>query len=266
MKSITCIVESPKGSAGKFDFDPSSGYFKLGKTLPAGLVFPFDFGFIPGTLGEDGDPLDVIVISETQTFTGCALDCRIIGGITARQTERDGDTVRNDRFIVVPEISVMYGEVEKLSQFPKQIMQEIERFFINYNDQAGKRFRPLQLLQADPAIKLIQNAQENAEPTQLVQLLLPQSGRDGKPFPERYYSAVRKKLTEKFGGVTIYSQAPATGLWKADEEHVETDRLIIFEVMVSCIDKAFWTRYKESLQKTFSQQEIAIRRSEIGLL
>lgn len=98
MKVVNAIIESPKGQGHKYDFEPETKFFKLMKVLPAGLVFPFDFGFIPKTKGEDGDPLDVVVISEIPTFPGCSMDCRIIGAITANQTEKDGETVRNDRF------------------------------------------------------------------------------------------------------------------------------------------------------------------------
>jgi inorganic pyrophosphatase len=266
MNLTTCIVESPKGSSGKFDFDPETGYFKLHKTLPAGLVFPFDFGFIPGTLGEDGDPLDVIIVSEIVTFPGCAMDCRIIGAITAQQTERDGERMRNDRFIAIPEASVLYGDIRAVSGFPREVMQEIERFFMNYNEQAGKTFRPVKRIQAPKAMKLIDEARKDSKSSSLIELFLPQFDSNSKPFPERYYTAVKKKLTEKFGGVTVHSQSPAQGLWKNDEEHTVSDTLIIFEVMVSEIDTAFWKRYKASLRKTFLQDEIIVRRMKIGLL
>ena len=64
MQTLTAIVETPKGSAQKYDYDPKNKWFKLKKIMPAGMVFPFDFGFIPDTKGEDGDPLDIIIISE----------------------------------------------------------------------------------------------------------------------------------------------------------------------------------------------------------
>src|ERR1700712_5031895 len=105
MKPVTAIIETPKGSGEKYNYDEKQRYFKLGKILPAGLVFPFDFGFIPDTKGEDGDPLDIIVISELASFPGCAMDCRIIGAIKAEQTEKNGETLRNDRFLGVPEVS-----------------------------------------------------------------------------------------------------------------------------------------------------------------
>lgn len=144
MKHFTCIVETPRGSGGKVNFEPALGCYKLGKTLPAGLVFPFDFGFIPATVGEDGDPLDVIIISEIQSFPGCALDCRIIGALKAHQTEQNGERVRNDRYLAIPEISVLHQQVTQLRQLPRQIIEEIEEFFVNYNEQAAKRFEPLE--------------------------------------------------------------------------------------------------------------------------
>ena len=108
MKTITAIVETPRGSAQKYDYDPKNKWFELSKIMPAGMVFPFDFGFIPNTKGEDGDPLDIIIISELKSFPGCVMKCRIIGAITAEQTEK-GETVRNDRFLAVPEVSQIFS-------------------------------------------------------------------------------------------------------------------------------------------------------------
>jgi len=140
MESVTVIIESPKGSGHKYDFVPEMNCFKLKKVLPAGMVFPFDFGFIPGTKGEDGDPLDIIVISELKSFPGCCMDCRIIGVIKANQTEENGETVRNDRFLGVPEVSQLFKEVESIDGLPEGIMTQIENFFKNYNEEAGKLF------------------------------------------------------------------------------------------------------------------------------
>ncbi len=156
MPTITAIVETPKGSAQKYDWDEDLKLFKLNKILPAGLVFPFDFGFIPGTKGGDGDPLDIIIIAEVKSFPGCCMDCRIIGAITANQTERDGATVRNDRFLAVPDVSQLFKEVKALTDLPKDIITQLEAFFKNYNEQAGKVFEPLQQIGAEEALDLIQ--------------------------------------------------------------------------------------------------------------
>src|SRR4249919_3535745 len=131
MQTLTCVVETPKGSAEKYDYDKKTRWFKLSKMMPAGMVFPFDFGFIPNTKGEDGDPLDIIMISELKSFPGCMMDCRIIGAITANQTEK-GKTVRNDRFIAIPEVSYLFKDVQSLEDIPEAVLEQIEKFFINY--------------------------------------------------------------------------------------------------------------------------------------
>jgi inorganic pyrophosphatase len=154
-KLITVLVESPKGYGQKFDFEPESKRIKLSKLLPEGLVFPYDFGMIPGTKGEDGDPLDIIVLSEKGTFPGCLLDCRLVGVLTAEQTERDGSRMRNDRFIAVSAVSRVFGEVQTLSDLPQNILPQLEAFFENYNRQAGKQFRVLERLEAEAANHLL---------------------------------------------------------------------------------------------------------------
>jgi len=155
METITAMIECPKGSPHKFDYEPHSRQFKLKKILPAGLVFPFDFGMIPGTKGEDGDPLDIIVISEVTGFPGCLVDCRIIGAFKVEQTERNGETMRNDRFIGIPEVSQLFAEVNTIDQLPEGILSQLEAFFKNYNEQAGKQFRVLKRLSPKEAYSLI---------------------------------------------------------------------------------------------------------------
>ncbi|MCJ8209176.1 inorganic diphosphatase [Mucilaginibacter sp. RS28] len=158
MDSITAIIESPKGSGHKYDYEPEMQCFKLKKVMPAGLVFPFDFGFMPGTKGEDGDPLDIIVISEIKSFPGCCMDCRIIGGIMAEQTEENGETVRNDRFLGIPEVSHLFKDHQSIDDLPEGIITQIERFFENYNEQAGKKFKVLKRQGAEEAYTTIRKA------------------------------------------------------------------------------------------------------------
>jgi inorganic pyrophosphatase len=152
---ITAMVESPKGFSQKFDFDPEEQRFRLNKILPAGLMFPFDFGMIPGTKGEDGDPLDIVVIDEHGTFPGCLVECRLIGALQAEQTERDGQKMRNDRFIGIPVVSQIFPNIKDLHQLPDNILNQLEHFFRNYNEQAGKQFRVIARLSAAEAANLI---------------------------------------------------------------------------------------------------------------
>lgn len=154
-KTITALVESPKGYNQKFNYDAQENRFKLSKVLPAGLVFPYDFGMIPGTKGEDGDPLDVIVVSESGTFPGCLVDCRLIGALQAEQTERDGKTVRNDRLIAVPAVSQLFSDTRSLNELPEAILNQLEAFFKNYNEQAGKVFKVTNRLEAEGAAALL---------------------------------------------------------------------------------------------------------------
>lgn len=158
MDPINSVIECPKGTGHKYNYVPELNCFKLTKILPAGLVFPFDFGFIPDTKGEDGDPLDIIVISEIKTFPGCCMDCRIIGAIKADQTEEDGKTVRNDRYLGIPVVSQMFKDIQSIDDLPQGTMTEIEKFFENYNEQAGKLFEPLGRLDAEEAYALIKES------------------------------------------------------------------------------------------------------------
>jgi inorganic pyrophosphatase len=81
------VIETPKGSPNKLVFEPRRGAFVLKGVLPAGAVFPFDFGFVPSTRAEDGDPLDVLVLMDAAVFPGCIVPSRLIGVIEAEQTE-----------------------------------------------------------------------------------------------------------------------------------------------------------------------------------
>jgi inorganic pyrophosphatase len=93
--TVQVIVETPKGSRNKFAFDPDQGIFALKKVLPAGMVFPYDFGFLPQTIADDGDPIDVLLLMDEPAFPGCAVRAVLIGVIEGEQV--DGKKkVRND--------------------------------------------------------------------------------------------------------------------------------------------------------------------------
>src|SRR3954454_21531629 len=96
--TFRAVIETPKGSRSKFDYDPDSGLFLLAGLVPAGMSFPLSFGFIPSTRAEDGDPLDVMVLHDETIPVGCLVSVRLRGVIKADQPE-DGATVRNDRLL-----------------------------------------------------------------------------------------------------------------------------------------------------------------------
>jgi inorganic pyrophosphatase len=129
----------------------------MSKILPSGMVFPYDFGFIPATKGEDGDPLDVIVISEFNSFPGVIIRCRIIGAITAEQSEdkKSHKMIRNDRYLAIPKCSNIFEDVEKMADLPKQITNDLEEFFVDYNRLEGKKFKVLEKIGPKEAQHLI---------------------------------------------------------------------------------------------------------------
>jgi inorganic pyrophosphatase len=159
---VDVVIETPKGSAQKYDYVPNTPFFKLSKILPSGMVFPYDFGFIPKTKGEDGDPLDVIVISEFNSFPGIIIKCRIIGGIKAEQSEEKNSKkmIRNDRFLAIPKCSSIFQDVEKMDDLPKQIINELEEFFVDYNKLEGKKFKALEKISIKEAERLISEQQK----------------------------------------------------------------------------------------------------------
>jgi inorganic pyrophosphatase len=159
MDTYDIIIETPKGSSEKYSLDKDTGYFKLKKLLPPGMMFPYDFGIIPDTEGEDGDPLDALVVSEFRSFPGCLIECRLIGAILAEQSE-SGKTrmMRNDRFFFVPQLSKQFKEVEKIKDVPG--IDEIGDFFIHYNKEQGKDFKILEVIDTKKAAKIIRESME----------------------------------------------------------------------------------------------------------
>ena len=140
--ALHVIIDTPKGSRNKFKWDRKQALFKLGGVLPAGAIFPYDFGFIPNTRGEDGDELDVLVLMDEPAFTGCLVASRLLGVIEAEQTEK-GKTERNDRLVAVAVNSRTHGHLQTLADLNEKLVDEIEHFFVSYNAAKGKKFRPL---------------------------------------------------------------------------------------------------------------------------
>src|SRR4051794_15456089 len=135
------VIETPAGSRNKYEFDPRRKMFKLSSILADGMSFPYDFGFLPNTRGGDGDPLDVLLISDDPVPCGCLVPARLVGVIEARQTGRNGDTTRNDRLIAMPIKAKEMDRCRSLKQFNKQRLQDIRHFFESYNGARGKKFK-----------------------------------------------------------------------------------------------------------------------------
>ena len=161
--ALNVVVETIRGSRNKITFDPTRGLWELSGVLAAGLSFPDDFGFVPSTLGGDGDPLDVLVLMDEPTFAGCLVPSRLVGVITARQTEKDGTVEENDRLIAVAASSHTHDIVRTLDDLGDTLLGEIEHFFVSYNEAKGKRFEPRERKGPRAATTLVQAGEKRAQ-------------------------------------------------------------------------------------------------------
>ena len=134
------VVDTPLGSANKFKLDETHEVFCLSRQLPAGLTFPCEFGFIPGTRGEDGDALDVALLGNSPTFVGCLITARLLGVIRATQQER-GRRIRNDRLVAIPVMPVNRPRERELRDVAPERLRSLEQFFEAYNRIQGRAFR-----------------------------------------------------------------------------------------------------------------------------
>jgi inorganic pyrophosphatase len=158
MKTINVIIETPKGNHFKYKYNSSTKYFEVHKALPEGLAFPYDFGFIPNTKGQDGDPLDVLIFSEYSFLQKAILPCKILGALKAEQSKEETKKqkmIRNDRIIVVPEIAGLVSPYKVFEDIPSEKIKEIENFFIYYNAIQDKIFKPLGILTAKETKEII---------------------------------------------------------------------------------------------------------------
>ena len=154
---VNAVIDTPRGSRNKFAFEPALQMFALRHVLPAGASFPFDFGFVPGTRAEDGDPVDVLVLMDDAAFTGCLVVSRLVGVIEAEQTH-DGRTERNDRLLAVPVNGRAHRDVRDITQLDTRIVDDVEHFFVSYNEARGRTFTPLGRHGADRARELLDAA------------------------------------------------------------------------------------------------------------
>ena len=158
---LQVVIETPKGSRNKFAFDPEQRVFILKKVLPAGMTFPYDFGFLPKTLAPDGDPIDVLLLMDEPAFPGIVVRSRLIGVIEGEQIDGKQKN-RNDRLLAVAEANHLYANVKTQHDLPKQFLSELEQFFVNYHRQEGKEYRLLGCKGADKAMQLIRDARRAA--------------------------------------------------------------------------------------------------------
>jgi inorganic pyrophosphatase len=131
-KSVHVIVESPRGAAVKLKYDARLEAFTLSRPLPEGVVFPYDWGFVPSTRAADGDPLDVMVLWDRATFPGVVLECRLVGMLAVEQNRKKHPTQRqrNDRVFAVPIDAPRQSSLKTVGALPARVKRELEAFFV----------------------------------------------------------------------------------------------------------------------------------------
>ncbi len=127
--SLLCYVEIPKGSRNKYEYDEEIGAIKLDRLLYSSIVYPTDYGYIPETLGQDGDALDAMVCVTEPTFPGCMIEVKPIA--LFRMSDEHGV---DDKVLCVPLSDPTWNKLDKLDDLPKQMTQEITHFFSVYKD------------------------------------------------------------------------------------------------------------------------------------
>jgi inorganic pyrophosphatase len=157
------IIETPKGRRSKFDYDPKTRLFKLKTVLPDGMSFPLDFGFIPSTVADDGDPTDVMVLMDEPASIGALLEVRLIGVLEAEETEK-GRVERNDRLLAVAAISHIYADIRTPGDLPHTFLDHLGEFWMNKDRLEGKSFRVLGMRGAEEAVRLVKKTSKAAKP------------------------------------------------------------------------------------------------------
>lgn len=156
-QKVNAVVEIPKGSVNKYEYDTKLHVFRLDRTLFSPVHYPGDYGFIPSTLGSDGDPLDVLVLVEAASFPGCLIEVRPIGLLHMRDQGK-----KDEKILAVAESDPLYREVSDYSQVFEHTVREIENFFSIYKSLEGKKTEISGWAAADEAWKLIIEGQNRA--------------------------------------------------------------------------------------------------------
>jgi len=153
------VVETPRGARAKLTFDPGLKTFVLSKSLMLGLSYPYDWGFIPSTRAEDGDPLDAMVIHDAATTPGLVLRCKIIGVLQMVQKTKH-DQIRNDRVIAVPTDSHRERELHGVQDLQPEVKQELEKFFVATDELEAKTLKFLSWQGPAQAKKLVRRCEK----------------------------------------------------------------------------------------------------------
>jgi inorganic pyrophosphatase len=152
---VYAVIESPKGTENKYEYDVKKKAIVLDRVLFSAVHFPGDYGFIPRTLDEDGDPLDILVLVTSPTFPGCIMSARPVGLLRML----DGSK-RDDKILAVPTSDPRYAEYHDLATLPEHILKEIAYLFETYKVLEGKQVKVLGWENSEAAKRIIEHCQE----------------------------------------------------------------------------------------------------------
>ena len=158
---VRVVVEAPRDSKLKLKYDPKLKAITWGHPLPIGFAYPYDWGFVPSTLAEDGDPLDALVLSEVASHPGVVIPCRPFGVLELEERDH-GEPIRNDRLVVLPLEGRWTNEVKGPKDMSKETIEELEHFFLSSVFFTRKDRRCLGWKGPKAAIKLIESAAKKA--------------------------------------------------------------------------------------------------------
>ena len=155
---LHCLVEIPKGSRNKYEWDEDLQAIKLDRFLFSSLVYPTDYGMIPKTMAEDGDPLDVMVLVSEPTFPGCVIPVKVIALFSMRD-----DKGQDDKIVCVPLEDPNWNTMDTLSDIPQQLRDEISHFFSVYKTPEGKVVKVDGWYEREAAMKVLDESRERFE-------------------------------------------------------------------------------------------------------
>ncbi len=158
-QTVNAIIEIPQGSSNKYEFDHDLEIFKLDRTLYSPLFYPFDYGWVADTLAEDGDPLDILVITSQPTFPGCLIEARPLGILMMRD-----DKGPDEKILSVASADPRFTNMHRLSDLPTHILKEIVHFFDIYKELEEKQTIVLGWQDVEAAHTVIQKFRKDSVP------------------------------------------------------------------------------------------------------
>ncbi|MCL6625648.1 inorganic diphosphatase [Alicyclobacillus shizuokensis] len=150
---VDVLIEIPRGSQNKYEFDKKAGVFRLDRVLYSPMHYPADYGYIQNTLAEDGDPLDALVLVSNPTFPGCVIETRVVGVLLMAD-----DKGPDEKLIGVATQDPRFAQVQSLEDIPPHILKEIAHFFQVYKDLEGKETHIEGWKGTDDAQRILQEA------------------------------------------------------------------------------------------------------------